>query len=68
MAPTARAHRSNSPFCDEEETWIILDYGALRNALAVRRKFRPPTSRMRGTGHLKTLMCMWSVGSREVPR
>ena len=40
MAPTARAHRSNSPFCDEEETSIILEYGALRCALAVRRKFR----------------------------
>ena len=40
MAPTARAHRSNSPFCDEEETWIILEYGALRCALAVRRTFR----------------------------
>ena len=40
MAPAARAHRSNSPFTTEEETWIILEFGALKNILLVRRAFR----------------------------
>ena len=40
MAPVARALKSNSLFSDEEDNWIILEYGALRWALSVRRKFR----------------------------
>lgn len=32
--------RLNSPFTNEESTWTILEYGALRNVTAVRRKFR----------------------------
>ena len=35
-----RGQRSNAPFTEEQETWIILEYGALRNYLQVRRKFR----------------------------
>ena len=35
-----RGQRSNSPFTSEPETWIILEFGSLRNCLAVRRKFR----------------------------
>lgn len=32
--------RKNSPFNDEQETWIILEYGATRSYTAVRRNFR----------------------------
>ena len=39
MAPPHRAHQSSSPFSSEEETWIILDYGTLKNTLLVRRAF-----------------------------
>ena len=35
-----RGQRSNAPFTPEQETWIILEFGALRNCLAVRRTFR----------------------------
>ena len=38
--PPQRGQRSNSPFTSEQETWIILEFGALRNCLAVRGKFR----------------------------
>ena len=38
--PLQRGQRSNSPFTSEQETWIILEFGALRNCLAVRRKLR----------------------------
>ena len=31
---------SNSPFPEEQELWIILEFGELRNVLQVRRKFR----------------------------
>jgi transposase len=42
MAPVSprRAVRINSPFTKDQSTWIIFQYGALRNCLAVRRKFR----------------------------
>lgn len=42
MSPCSprRAQRQNAPFTKEQETWIILEYGASRNCLAVRRKFR----------------------------
>ena len=30
----------NSPFTEEQESWTILEYGALRNYLQVGRKFR----------------------------
>ena len=32
--------RTNSPFAEEQESWTILEYCALRNFLQVRRKFR----------------------------
>ena len=35
-----RKRRSDAPFSEEQETWIILEYGSLRNILQVRRKFR----------------------------
>lgn len=35
-----RGKRMNSPFTDEQETWIVLEFGAVRNCLAVRRRFR----------------------------
>ena len=42
MAPSspARGQRRNSPFTKQQEAWVILQYGALSNCLAVRRKFR----------------------------
>ena len=35
-----RKRRSNSPFTEEQEIWIILEFGALRNVLQVQRNFR----------------------------
>ena len=35
-----RKKRSNRLFTYSQEIWIILEYGALRNALQVRRNFR----------------------------
>ena len=41
MAPISpRCDRINSPITKEQSTWGILQYGSLRNCLAVRRKFR----------------------------
>ena len=31
--------RTNTPFSDDEAVWIVLQYGAVRNLTAVRRKF-----------------------------
>ena len=35
-----RGQRKNSPFTKEQETWIVLEFGAIRNCLTVKRKFR----------------------------
>jgi hypothetical protein len=39
MSPK-RSHRTNSPFSTEKETWIVLEFGKLRSATLVRRRFR----------------------------
>ena len=38
--PPKTGQRYDSPFTPEQETWIILEFGALRNCLTVRRRFR----------------------------
>ena len=38
--PPQRRQKSNSPLTLEQETWIRLEFGASRNCLTVRRKFR----------------------------
>ena len=35
-----RAQRKNSPFTKDQETWIILEYGSVKNVLTVKRRFR----------------------------
>ena len=36
MSPQS-GQRSNAPFTPEQETWIILEFGALRNCLAEKK-------------------------------
>ena len=38
--PPQRGQRSNAPFTQEQETWIIMEFGALHNCLAVRRTLK----------------------------
>ena len=42
MSPVSprRAMRINCPFSKQQATWIILQYGELKNTLSVKRKFR----------------------------
>ena len=41
MSPSpSRGVRKNSPFSEEQATWVVLEYGAHRNITVVRRKFR----------------------------
>ena len=48
-----RGQRSNAPFTPEQETLIILELGALRNCLAVRRTFKLHYGLSQGKGSPK---------------
>ena len=52
MAPPYRRQRSDAPFTEEQETWLILEYGAVKNITVLRRHFQQ---------HFK-------ITSRKVPR
>ena len=40
MAPPYRRQRSDAPFTEEQETWLILEYGAVKNITVLRRHFQ----------------------------
>ena len=40
MSPPNRKRRENSPFTDDVEIWITLQYGAFRSVIQVQRSFR----------------------------
>ena len=52
MAPPYRRQRADAPFTAEQEAWLILEYGAVKNITVLRRHFQQ---------HFK-------ITSRKVPR
>ena len=40
MAPPYRRQRSDAPFTEEQETWLILEYGAVKNISVLKRHFQ----------------------------